>query len=454
MQQRTARPTGIAALVVVMAGQVISLLGSGMTGFALPLWIWDQYQQATYITLGWFFFVAATVAFSPIAGALVDRWNRKLVMMLSDLAAGLSTILILILYSTGSLHIWHIYLVNAISGAFQAFQFPAFSAAVTTMVPKKHYGRASGMMSLAQSASGVFAPMLATALLNVIGLAGILLIDIATFAVAVGALLFVHIPQPERTEVREKGAGGLLKDSLYGFHYIFQRPSLLGLQLVFLFGNLLTTLAFPVAAPLILSRTGSNKDILAIVNAVGAVGGIAGGLLMSVWGGPRRRVHGVVFGWMLVGLVGMLVFGLGQGLAVWMVATFLGASLNPIINGSNQAIWQAKVAPDVQGRVFSVRAMIAWIVTPLGTLLSGPVADFVFEPAMGEGGALATAFSRLVGAGPGSGMSLMFVIFGLLAALVGLGGYAVPLVRRAEDLLPDHEVVAEEPVESQAVAAT
>jgi len=447
------RPTGILALVVVMVGQVISLLGSGMTGFAMPLWIWGKEpDKAAPLTLAWFAFVVTVVLFSPVAGALVDRWNRKLVMMLSDLAAGLTTVAILVLYSTGYLEIWHIYVTNAISGAFQAFQFPAFSAAVTAMVPKKHYGRVSGMMSLSHSLSGIFAPMLAVALLGIVGFGGILVIDVITFVVAIGALLLVHVPQAERTAAGEEGQGNLLQESLYGFRYIFQRPSLLGLQLVFMFGNLLTTLSFPVSTPMILTRTGGNETILAIANAAGAGGGIAGGLLMSAWGGPKRKSYGVVFGWVLSGLLGMTLLGLGRGLTVWAIASFAGSFMIPIINGSNQAIWQAKVAPDVQGRVFSIRAMIAWITTPLGALGSGFLADHLFEPAVRETGALSAAFGGLVGTEPGSGMSLMFVLFGALAAAVGLCGYASPVVRNAEDILPDHEpAVAEAQAPSGAI---
>ena len=163
---------------------------------------------------------------------------------------------------------------------------------------------------------------------------------------------------------------------------------------------------------------------------------------MSAWGGFKRRVHGVLGGWLFSGL-GAVLMGLGQALPVWMVANFSDQFISPIINASNQSIWQAKVEPDVQGRVFSVRRMIAWVVSPLGQLLAGPLADKVFEPAMQEGGQLADRFGGLVGTGPGAGMSLLIVLCGLAMAGVGLGGYAVRIVRDAEALLPDHTVVIE-----------
>ena len=194
------RLTGMPAFIIVLVGQMISLLGSGLTGFALPIWVYQQTTSATALAMMGFFFVTPMLVFSPFAGAIVDRSNRKLMMMISDLAAGATTIVVLILYTTGTLQIWHLYITNAISGLFQAFQWPAYSAAITTMVSKEHYGRASGMMSLTEIGPGLLAPFLAAALLGVIGLKGILLIDILTFVVAVLALLLVVVPQPIRTE--------------------------------------------------------------------------------------------------------------------------------------------------------------------------------------------------------------------------------------------------------------
>jgi hypothetical protein len=175
------------------------------------------------------------------------------------------------------------------------------------------------------------------------------------------------------------------------------------------------------------------------VQSAGAIGGLAGGLLMGAWGGFKRRIHGVLLGWILFSLLGTLPMGLGQSVPVWLAASFLGFLFTPLINGSNQAIWQAKVPPDVQGRVFSIRRLVAWLVNPLAGLLAGPLADEVFGPAMEAGGALAPLFGPLVGTGQGAGIGLMFVFAGALSALVGLGGYLVPRVRGVESALPDYD---------------
>ena len=450
MSQQT-RPTGMRAFWIIWAGQVVSLLGTSMTNFGLTIWAYEQTGQATSLALIGFFFVTPMVILSPTAGAIVDRSNRKLMMMLSDLAAGLTTIVQLTLLASGNLEIWHLYITAAVAGTFQTFQWPAFSAAITLMLPKEQYGRANGLLELADAASGIFAPMLAAALLSVIGLVGIMTIDVISFAFAIGALLLVFIPQPERTEAGRKAQANLWQESLYGFRHILRRPSLLGLQLVFMAGNLFSTTGFTLVAPMILARTGNSELILGSVNSAGAVGGVVGGLAMSAWGGPKRRVLGVLGGWLLFGLLGGTLFGLGQSLPIWLVASFAAAFFGPIINASNQAIWQAKVEPDVQGRIFGVRRMIAWAISPLARLIAGPLADQGFEPAMQQGGSLAGTFGHLVGTGDGAGMALILVLCGAGIVLVSLIGFAVRVVRNAEDILPDYDAI---PQEAAAPAAT
>jgi MFS family permease len=435
-------PAKMWAFTIVWVGQAISLLGTGMTAFSLTIWAYELTGQATALALVGFFYLTPLLVMSPIAGAIVDRSNRKLMMMISDFASGLATISILVLHTTGNLQIWHLYIASAISGTFQTFQWPAYSAAITMIVPKKHYSRAHAMNELAGNTSGIFAPLLAGALLPVIGLNGILTIDIVSFIAAIGALLVVRIPQPESTEEGQEGKGSLWSESVYGFRYIYHRPSLLGLQLVFLVGNFFSTIAYTLIAPMILARTDSNSLVFGSVQTAGAVGGVLGGLAMSAWGGSRRKVDGVLTGWALSGLFGATLIGLGRGLPLWAAGSLIGASLVPLINSSNQAIWQAKVAPDLQGRVFATRRLIAWFVTPLATLIAGPLADYIFEPAMSQASVLSGLFDWLVGVGPGAGMALIIIFAGIGMVIVGLGGYSFPIVRDAESILPDHEIAA------------
>jgi len=438
------RPTGMAAFTVIWIGQILSLLGTAMSQFALTLWAYRVTGKATPLALVGFFWLIPTVALGPFVGVLVDRHNRKLMMMLSDLAAAFITAVVLILYATGNLQIWHLYLTSTISGIFQGFQWPAYSASIALMLRKEQYARANGMLELAGNASGIFAPILAGALIGTLGLAGILLVDLVSAAVAIASLLFVHIPQPPQTEAGREASGDFLQETAYGFRYILSRPSLLGLQTIFMACNFFDNMAAAVLAPMILSRSGSDQLVLGSVQSAGAIGGLVGGLLMTAWGGPKRRVHGVLLGWLCFSLLGTTVMGLGQTPPLWIAGIVVCMVCFSVINGSNQAIWQAKVAPAVQGRVFATRATIAWLAMPLGWLISGPLADHVMEPAMAEGGILAPLFGWLVGTGKGAGMGLLFVIAGLLTAAAGASGYLFNVVRNAEDILPDHDSVGQE----------
>jgi DHA3 family macrolide efflux protein-like MFS transporter len=435
----TRRPRGMAAFVIVWLGQIVSVLATQMTQFALSIWAYQMTGRVTALALMQVFGLTPFLIISPFAGAMVDRGNRKLMMMVSDLGAGSATIALLLLQATGRLELWHLYAAAVVMGTCNSFQWPAYSASVSLMVPKAQYGRANGLMSLIEIGPGVVSPLLAGALLPIIRLTGIMLIDVTTFLIAIGALLVVSIPQPPVTAAGREARQSVVGEAVYGFRYIFQRPSLLGLQLVFFAGNLLSGLGYTALTPFVLAHTGNNSAALGTVMSVGAVGGLCGGLAMSAWGGFRRRVHGVLLGWTLASVLGMVLMGLGRSLPVWAAAAFLGYFFVPIIDGSNQAIWQAKVAPDVQGRVFSARRLIAWLASPITPLIAGPLADFVLEPAMQTGGSLSGTLGGAFGVGPGSGMAVLMTAAGVLAAGVGVAGYLIPAIRDAEDRLPDHD---------------
>jgi MFS family permease len=436
----TRRPNAFLTFSFIWFGQVISLIGTALSGFALTIWAWELTGSATSLALVGFFNFGPTVIFSPIAGALVDRWNKKWVMMFSDLASGLSTILIFILFSQGKLQIWHLYAAGAFSGTFQAFQWPAYSTAITVMVPKAQYSRAASMMSLADWGSGIFGPVLAGALIGVIGIGNILLIDIATFIIAIAILLVSPIPPVPVSEEGRQSRGSLWKESVFGFKYIWQRPSLLGLQLMFFAGNLMGSLTNTLISPMILGRTGNNAQMLGLVQSIGSAGGVAGALLMSAWGGPKKRVNGVIYGWLLSGLLGQIFYGTNFSPTVWMTAAFVYNFFFPMLNASNQAIWQSKVPPDLQGRVFAIRRLIAQITVPVAMLSAGPLADLVFEPALQNPHSfLSSAFGWVVGGGIGSGMGLIIIFSGIGMACISLAGWLVPAIRNVDTILPDHD---------------
>jgi MFS family permease len=444
MREGKKRLSGMKAFSLVWVGQVISVLASSMTGFGMTLWMYKQTESATAMGLMQVAFITPFLAVSPIAGAMVDRYNRKLMMMVSDLGAVLSTTAILILYTTGLLEFWHLYVAAIINGLGNTFQWPAYSAAISTMVPKEHYGRANGMMSLVEAGPGVLAPMIAGAILAVTiqgpfdSFALIMLIDLVTFFFAIGTLLIVHVPQPEKTLEGQRAEGNLLKEGWYGFQYIFQRPSLLGLQMIFFFGNLFSGMGFTLFAPMILARTEQNSLIFGSVQTAGAVGGIIGGVLMSAWGGFKRRIHGVLMGWIIFGVF-FAMFGMSSNVTLWVTFGILLSMAAPLINTSNQAIWQSKVAPDVQGRVFSARRLIAWFTQPIAPVIAGTLADYVMEPAMTSNSVIANVFGATFGTGAGAGMGLLMYFTGVVASSVGMIGYFIPKIRYTEDILPDHD---------------
>jgi DHA3 family macrolide efflux protein-like MFS transporter len=309
------------------------------------------------------------------------------------------------------------------------------------------------MMSLIDSGPSVFSPMLAGALLPVMGLMGILILDVVTFFLAIAALLIVHVPQPANTVEGQAGRGNLVKEALYGFRYIFARRGLLGLLIFFLVMNFVMGIAVSAWAPFILLRTGNDSAALGAVQSAWAAGAVIGGLLLSAWGGLKRRVNSILLGEALVGLFSLIGVGLGQDVWFWMLAAGLGAVFFPFVNGASQAIWQAKVAPDVQGRVFSARRWIAWLSDPITPIIAGVLADYVTEPAMQSQTSLAKAFGGLVGNEPGSGIAVQFILAGVFYVTIPLIVYLfIPTVRDLEDRLPDHDQM--ETVEKDPAART
>jgi DHA3 family macrolide efflux protein-like MFS transporter len=439
-ESKSNRPTGMSGFTIVWSGQLISVLASSMTQFALTIWAYQETGSATSLGIISTAFVVPFLLLSPIAGVMVDRHNRKLMMMVSDLTAVLATAGILVLHATGNLQIWHLYVAAVVNGLGNTFQWPAYSATISTMVPKEKYSRANGMMSLVESGPAVLAPLLAGILLPIITLTGILVLDVVTFFLAIFALTLVNIPQPEKTVEGQAESGGIFKEALYGFKYIYARRGLLGLLTFFVILNFIIGLSISLFSPFILERTNQDSAILGIVTSANAIGAVVGGLLISLWGGFKKRMDSIFIGEALTGLFLLVVFGLGRSLPIWIIGVVIGGIFPIFTNGASQAIWQAKVASDVQGRVFSARRMIAWSVGPITPILAGLLADYVTEPAMQANTWLANAFGWMVGNSPGSGMALQFVLTGIayIAAVVFTYLF-VHHVRNLETELPDHD---------------
>ncbi len=282
-------PSGLAGFTIIWIGQLVSVVATQMSQFALTLFIYQRTSSAMALGLSQVFYIVPFLIITPIAGAMVDRYSRKLMMMISDIGAGVATLSLLILDATGVLQIWQLYAAMVVIGLVNAFQWPSYSAAITTMVSKKQYGRANGMMSLVDAGPGVIAPLLAGTLIAFIKLAGILTIDVITYILAVVTLAIVFIPQPKATEEGSQSKGSIWKEAVFGFRYIFARPSLLGLLTIFLIGNLFSGIAGTLFAPIVLARTGNNSVMMGTVQSTAAIAAVVGGVVMSAWGGFKRR---------------------------------------------------------------------------------------------------------------------------------------------------------------------
>jgi MFS family permease len=433
MAQRTVEG-GMRTFTLVWIGQLISLIGSGLTGFVMGVWVYQQTRSVTSLTLIVLCSTLPGLLISPLAGALVDRWDRRLAMILSDTGASLGTLAIAFFLWQGNLEVWQICVAVGIISFFGAFQWPAYSAAITLLVPKEHLGRVSGMVQGAQATAQILSPILAGVLVASVNVWGVVVIDFATYLFALTTLLVVRIPRPETTSEGEEGKGSLLREAAYGWKYIVARPGLMSLLLFFSFINFTVAMLDVLLTPLVLSF--ASAAALGTVMASFGAGMLAGSFVLGVWGGPKRRVYGVL-GFGVLQAVTMVSAGLHASTMLIAITVFILMFGVPFINGSSQAIWQSKVAPDVQGRVFAVRLMLAQISAPLSYLIAGPLCDKVFEPLMAAGGPLSGSIGRIIGSGPGRGIALLLIIMGLLTVVAPICGFLYPRLRLVEDELPD-----------------
>ncbi|HSM56988.1 MAG TPA: MFS transporter [Candidatus Sulfomarinibacteraceae bacterium] len=426
--------------LIIWSGQLVSRIGTAMTRFALLIWAYQQTESATTVALLGFFSFLPLIAISPLAGVWIDRVDRRKILLLADGGAMAMTAALLGLYVTGHMEIWHLYVAEGLAGAFEAFQGPAFGAATSTLVPRSQYTRANGLRSLSEFGAQIAGPALGGLLLGPLGIGGVMAMDIVAFLVAAVTLLLVRIPL-----VRQAGTQAALRqDVLVGTQYIWRRRGLLGFALIMTMVNFLASLTwYSIMPAMVLARSGNNELALASVQSALGLGGVAGAVLVSVWGGPRRKIHGVLLGIAASFMLGDLLLATARVLPLWALAAANGAFFIPLISSCYESIWQMKVPLALQGRVFAARNMMTQALMPAGFLFGGVMADYVFEPALSLGGALAPRLGWLVGVGPGAGMALMFLGSATVAIVMCLAAYLIPAIRNVEANLPDHEFASD-----------
>lgn len=431
-----AAPQGLRAFLVLWSGQVVSVFGSGLSGFTLGVWAYRQTGSATALSLITLFATLPNTLLSPLAGVLIDRWGRKPSLLLNNFGCGACTLILALLYWSGRLEIWHVYVLVLASRCFNVVQLPAFSTATAQLVPRRHLVRANGLAQIGPPAAQIAAPLLAASLMDTIGIGGVILLDSLSFLFAATTLLAIRIPRPPVSEAGLAARGTVYQEAVYGWHYIRKRPGLLGLLLFFAVANYGLTVVQILLTPLVLGFA-STKTLGAVL-ASATVGGLLGGLVLGVWGGARagHRIR-FILGFTAFQGATLLLGGLRPNAVLVAVATGIALFASPIIRGSSEAIWQSKVPQDLQGRVFSIRRMIAGVAFPLAGATAGPLADRLFEPALAPGGWLAGSVGALIGVGKGRGIALLIMTFGVFTLLAVLVIRRYRPVREVESDLPD-----------------
>ena len=393
----------------IWAGQAFSLFGSSLVGFALVWWLTAETGSATILALGTLFSLLPQIALGPLAGTLVDRWNRRRVMLVADSLIALATLLLAALFASGGAQTWHVLALMLIRAAGGTFHWPAMQASTTLMVPDKHLARVAGLNQTLQGLQSIVSPPAGALLYAVLPLPGILLIDVGTALLAVAPLLAIDIPQPERPPAAAQSVRpSVWQDMLDGFRYVRAWPGLLAVIVMAVVLNLLANPAFSLMPLLVTDHFGGGATELGWLESAWGIGMLVGGLTLSVWGGFKRRVLTSLLA--IIGqAIGMLILGLAPatlfGLAV--AGLFLAGFMSPIVNGPFFAMMQSTIAPEMQGRVLSLVGAAMQAMTPLGLLVIGPLADV-------------------------TGVRAPMIVAGVVSLVMGAGALFVPAIMTIE----------------------
>ncbi|MGQ0600676.1 MAG: MFS transporter [Anaerolineales bacterium] len=390
------------------SGQAVSLFGSSLVQFALVWWLTSTTGSATVLAIASLFAILPTILLGPVAGVVVDRFNRRLVMLVADSLVAAATLLLAYLFWTDAAQVWHVYAVMVFRATAGTFQFPAMQASTTLMVPEEQFARIAGFNQMLQGLMGIVAPPVGALLIGLLPLQGVLMIDTGTALLGVLALFLTHIPQPPARTVTE-AAPSFGSELRAGFSYVARWPGLLALLGMAAVINLLLAPAAALLPILVTRHFNGGAPQLATLEALFSFGMVAGGLLLGVWGGFKRRILTSLLGLLLLG-ISFLAIGLTPADAFWfaVIASFVAAATAALTNGPLMAVLQAVVTPEMQGRVFTLIGSLSSAVTPLGYLIAGPTAD---------------AF----------GVQIWYVIGGVVcAAMAGLS-FFIPIIRNLED---------------------
>lgn len=403
--------------LMLWSTQALSALGSGMTSYALVLWLYLRSGSALKTALLSVCSYAPYVIMSVFAGALTDRWNKKRTMLVCDLLAALSTAAVFFLIKTETLSEWHLYLLNALNGLMNTIQQPAGEVAATLLIPKDYYQKTSGLRSFSQSLNSILTPIFATALFAFAGMDMVVVVDLLTFLLAfLTLLLFIHIPEScESGKAKE----GVLTAAHEGLTWLRESPLILTLIMYLACINLVASVYDAALPAMILSKENGGETILGIVNTCVGIATLVGSVLVTIFPAPKNRVKAISVCLLLSMSSENFLLAFGKTPLLWCVGAVLGWLSIPIMNANLDVIFRSSIPVDMQGRVYSCRNTLQFFTIPIGFLLGGLLVDSVFEPLMAAQPSTGL-LSSLFGVGKGSGAAMLFFVIGLTGVAVCL----------------------------------
>ena len=418
------------SFLLLWGSQTVSQLGTAMTDYAVIIWVYSRRGTASSVTLLTVCTFLPTIFFRFLAGSMVDRQNKKRIMLTADLLAACGTLAVFVLHSADVLQIRHLYVINFLLSLMNAFQEPASFVAVSLLVPKEHYARAGGLQGFSGAAVSILAPALGALLLAAGGLNLVLIVDLATFAVAFLVLLFlIRIPEGERQKTEEEPFS---ETCLAGIRYLKDHTAILRITLFLAVINFLAKLGNDgMLSPFILGRTGNNQSVLGMVESFTALGVLAGSLL-ATWMKPVRKRTVLIF--VATGLVfsGNIIQSLTRQPWLWCAAAFGSYLMAAVMNVNEETLMREKVPLEMQGRVFSAKSTLQNFTIPPALLLGGLLADTVFEPFMMTDSPAQQVLSGFFGTGKGAGIGLMFFIVGTAGMLISFTRLRKPVYRELD----------------------
>ena len=416
--------------LLLWGSQTISQLGTAMTDYAVIIWVYSQRGTASSVTLLTVCTFLPTIFFRFLAGSVVDRQNKKRIMLIADLLAACGTLAVFVLHSADVLQIWHLYVINFLLSFMNAFQEPASFVAVSLMVPKEHYARAGGLQGFSGAAVSILAPALGALLLACGGLELVLIADLSTFAVAFLVLLFlIRIPEGKQQATENEPFS---KTCLAGIRYLKDHTAILRITLFLAVINFLAKLGNDgMLSPFILGRTGNNQSVLGLVESFTALGVLAGSLLATLMKPAKKRTRLIFIATGFV-FAGNIFQSLTSRPWLWCAATFGSYLMAAVMNVNLDTLMREKVPMEIQGRVFSAKSTLQNFTIPPALLLGGLLADTVFEPFMTTDSPVQQVLSGFFGTGKGAGIGLMFFIIGIAGMLISFTRLKKPVYRELE----------------------